>query len=92
MSVIKSVKVLGLGCKSCHLMFENTKAAVKNLGMDIEVEYVTDVQEIMKYGVMSMPGLVINEKAVSAGKVLKSGDIEKILNKTGGRKNHENAC
>lgn len=79
MPEIKSIKVLGLGCKSCHTMLENTKEAVKNLGIGVEVEYVTDIQKITGYGVMSMPALVLNEKVVSAGKVLKSADVEKLL-------------
>ena len=77
------VKVLGAGCKSCHEMYENTKQAVKNIGLDIEVEYITDMQKVMEYGVMSMPALVVNEKVVSMGKVLKSADVEKLLHKLG---------
>lgn len=49
------------------------------MGLSIEVEYVTDMQKIMEYGVMSMPALVVNEKVMSMGKVLKSADIEKLL-------------
>ena len=75
------IKVLGAGCKSCHEMYENAKQAVKNMGLNIEVEYITDMQKIMEYGVMSMPALVVNEKVVSQGKVLKSGDIHKLLKK-----------
>lgn len=78
---IKSIKVLGSGCKKCHDLNEITKAAVKELGMDIEVEYVTDMQKIASYGVMSTPALVINEKVVSMGKVLKKEDIIKLLKK-----------
>ena len=54
------IKVLGSGCKSCHALLETTKEAVKNMGLTIEVEYVTDMEKIMKYGAMSMPALVIN--------------------------------
>ena len=75
------IKVLGAGCKYCHEMYENTKQAVNNIGLNIEVEYITDMQKIMEYGVMSMPALVINEKVVSQGKVLKEADIAKFLNK-----------
>lgn len=78
---INSVKVLGAGCKSCHTMYENTKAALEACGMDIEVEYITDMEKVMAYGVMSMPALVVNEKVVSMGKVLKSADVEKLLRK-----------
>ena len=74
-----SIKVLGAGCKSCHEMYENTKAAVKNAGLSVEVEYITDMEKVMGYGVMSMPGLVVNEKVVSMGKVLKAADVEKLL-------------
>lgn len=75
------IKVLGAGCKSCHEMYENVKQAVNNIGLNIEVEYITDMQKIMEYGVMSMPALVVNEKVVSQGKVLKSANIEKLLSK-----------
>ena len=77
------VKVLGAGCKSCHELYENTKAAVSSLGLNVEVEYITDMEKIMAYGVMSMPAIVVNEQAVSMGKVLKSADVEKLLRKLG---------
>lgn len=77
------IKVLGSGCKSYHALLESTKEAVKAMGLSVEVEYVTDMQKIMEYGVMSMPALVVNEKVVSMGKVLKSGDVEKLLHKLG---------
>ena len=82
-SDITSVKVLGSGCKSCHELNEAAIAAVKELGMALEVEYITDMEKIMGYGVMSMPALVINEKVVSAGKALKTADIIKLLKKLG---------
>ena len=74
-----SIKVLGAGCKSCHEMYENTKDAVKKAGLSVEVEYITDMEKVMGYGVMSMPALVVNEKVVSMGKVLKAADVEKLL-------------
>ena len=77
------IKVLGSGCKSCHALLEATKEAVQNMGLSIEVEYVTDMAKIMEYGVMSMPALVVNEKVVSMGKVLKTADVEKLLHKLG---------
>ena len=73
------VKVLGAGCKSCHEQYENAKAAVKAMGLDLEVEYITDMEKVMTYGVMSMPAIVVNEKVVSMGKVLKAADVEKLL-------------
>ena len=77
------IKVLGAGCKSCHEQYENTKAAVKALGLSVEVEYITDMEKVMEYGVMSMPAIVVNEKVISMGKVLKAADVEKLLRKLG---------
>ena len=77
------IKVLGAGCKSCHEQYENAKAAVKARGLSVEVEYVTDMEKVMAYGVMSMPAIVVNEKVVSMGKVLKAADVENLLQKLG---------
>lgn len=78
-SSIRCIKVLGSGCKSCHALLEATNEAVKSMGLRIEVEYVTNMQKIMEYGVMSMPALIVNEQVVSAGKVLKAADVKRIL-------------
>lgn len=51
------------------------------MGLAIEVEYVTDMEKIMQYGVMSMPALVVNEQVASMGKVLKSKEVETLLKK-----------
>ena len=75
------VKVLGAGCKTCHEQYENAKEAVKHMGLDIEVEYITDMQKVMEYGVMSMPAIVANEKVVSMGKLLKASEVEKLFRK-----------
>ena len=77
------VKVLGAGCKSCHEQYENAKAAVQALGLQVEVEYITDMEKVMEYGVMSMPAIVVNDKVVSMGRVLKAADVEKLLHKLG---------
>lgn len=77
---IKSIKVLGAGCKSCHEQYENVKKAVSELGISIEVEYITNMEKIMEYGAMSMPAIVVNGQVVSTGKVLKAADVVKLLN------------
>ena len=77
------IKALGAGCKSCHEQYENAKAAVQALGLNVEVEYITDMEKVMEYGVMSMPAIVVNDKVVSMGKVLKAADVEKLLHKLG---------
>ena len=75
------IKVLGAGCKSCHEQYENVKKAVAEMGLSIEVEYITDMEKVMSYGVMNMPAIVVNEKVVSMGVVLKTADVEKLLQK-----------
>ena len=75
------IKVLGAGCKSCNELLENTQAAVKAMGLPVEVEYITDMQKIMEYGAMRMPALVVNEQVVSMGKVLKAAEAEQLLRK-----------
>ncbi len=75
------IKVLGPGCKNCVALTENTKVALSELGMEAEIVKVTDFAQIAQYGIMSTPGLVVDEKVVSFGKVLKSKEIVKILEK-----------
>ncbi|WP_130808207.1 thioredoxin family protein [Senegalia massiliensis] len=75
------IKVLGSGCAKCDKVVDNVKEAVKELNIDAEVEKVTEVQEIMKYGVMKTPALVIDEKVVSSGKLNKTKEIIKYIEK-----------
>ena len=75
------IKVLGAGFKSCHEQYEYAKEAVKSMGLSVEVEYITDMEKVMEYGVMSMPAIVVNEKVVSMGKVLKTADVIKLIEK-----------
>ena len=56
---------------------------VGGFSVDVEVEYITDLQKVVGYGAMSMPALVVNEKVVAMGKVLKAADVEKLLHKLG---------
>jgi small redox-active disulfide protein 2 len=74
-----TIKILGSGCRSCVSLMKNTEAAIKELGLDAEIIKVTDFKDIMAYGIMSTPALVIDEKVVSFGKVLKPKEIVKIL-------------
>lgn len=73
------IKILGSGCKNCAKLQKNTEDALKASGIEATIEKVTDFKDIANYGVMSTPGLVINEKVVSQGKVLKEKDILKLL-------------
>lgn len=80
---LKSIKVLGSGCKSCHALYDNAKEAVEQAGLNVELEYVTDLEKIMSYGVMSTPALVFNNQVVSMGKVLKPNQIIELLKRLG---------
>lgn len=73
------VQVLGSGCKSCKALHENVLEAVKNAALDCDVEYITDMEKIMSFGVMSMPALAVNGKVVSSGKVLSVAEAEKAI-------------
>lgn len=78
-TTIESIKVLGMGCKSCHEQYQNVLNAVDKMGISTNVEYITDLEKVMSYGVMSMPVIVINDKVVSYGKVLKTQDVINLL-------------
>ena len=74
-----NIKVLGGGCSKCKTLLANTKEAVANVGVEADVEYITDFEVIASYGIMSMPAIIVDEKIVSMGKVLKTSEIEKLL-------------
>lgn len=75
------IKILGSGCKNCIALKKNTEEAIKEKGIEAEVVKVEDYKDIVAYGVLQTPALVIDEKVVSFGKVLKPKDIIKILEK-----------
>lgn len=74
-----NIKVLGGGCSKCETLLANAREAVANTGVEAEVEYITDFAVIASYGIMSTPALIVDEKIVSMGKVLKSSEIENFL-------------
>ena len=64
-----NIKVLGPGCANCKKLEEVTREAVASLGVEAEIVKVTDMREIIAYDVLKTPGLVINEKLVSSGRI-----------------------
>ncbi|MFO7895571.1 MAG: thioredoxin family protein [Candidatus Cloacimonadales bacterium] len=75
------IKILGTGCPKCKKLEEEARKALAESGIEATVEKVTELNDIMGYGVMMTPALVIDEKVVSAGKVLKSQKIISLLQK-----------
>jgi len=73
------IKILGSGCSNCKKLEANTKEAIKSLGIEASITKVEDIKEIMKYGVMRTPAIVINEKVKAFGKVLASDQIKKLI-------------
>ncbi|HCJ58848.1 thioredoxin family protein [Lutispora sp.] len=78
------IKVLGTGCDKCKNLEANAKEAIRELGIEASIEKIEDLVQIMKYGVMSTPGLVINDKVRSVGKVLKVDEIKKLIHEVKG--------
>ena len=77
-----TIKVLGSGCQNCQNLASNAQRAITNLAIEAKVEKVTDHAEIMKYKILATPGLVINEKVVSAGRVPNEAEIVTFLTNT----------
>lgn len=77
-----NIKVLGSGCQNCKRLYENAKEAVHALKIEAEIDYVTDFMEISKYNLMRTPGLVINQKVVSYGKVCTKEEIIERIQKS----------
>ncbi len=73
------IQILGTGCPKCKQLAQNAEEAVKALGIEAEIEKVTGINEIMKFGVMMTPALAIDGTVKSSGKVLSAGDIKGLL-------------
>lgn len=76
-----SIKILGGGCQKCNDLEAATRDALTQLGVSMEIEHVTDFAQIAAYGVMTTPALVVNNKVLSYGKVLKTDEALKLLQK-----------
>lgn len=77
--LMKKIQILGTGCPKCNLLKANAETAIKELGIEAEIVKVSDIKEIMGFGVMSTPAIAIDGKVVSSGKVLKPEEIKKHL-------------
>ena len=76
---MKKLQILGTGCPKCKKLAENTEAAARALGIEYEIEKITDINEIMKFGVMLTPALVVDGEVKAVGKVPEPEDIKAML-------------
>jgi small redox-active disulfide protein 2 len=76
---MKKIQILGTGCPKCKKLAENAEAAAKELGMEYEIEKVTKISDIMKFGVMMTPGLAVDGKVKVVGKVASVEELKEIL-------------
>lgn len=76
---MKRLQILGTGCPKCKKLAENTETAAKALGIEYAIEKVTDINEIMKFGVMMTPALAIDGQVKVVGKVPSPDEIRKML-------------
>jgi small redox-active disulfide protein 2 len=76
---MKKIQILGMGCPKCKKLTENAETAAKELGIEYSIEKVTDINEIMKFGVMMTPALAVDGDVKAVGKVASPEDIKKML-------------
>ena len=77
--VVKKLQILGTGCPKCKKLAENTETAAKALGIEYSLEKVTNINDIMKFGVMITPALAVDGVVKAVGKVPSAEEIKKIL-------------
>jgi small redox-active disulfide protein 2 len=76
---MKKIQILGTGCPKCKALAENAEAAAKDLGEEYDVEKITQINDIMKFGVMMTPALAIDGEVKAVGKVLSPDEIKEML-------------
>lgn len=76
-----TIQVLGTGCKKCVSLKENVEAALKDMGVEADVQKVEDINEIVQFGVMSTPALAVDGQVKLVGKVATPDEIKAVLSK-----------
>ena len=75
------IKILGTGCPKCKSLVKAAREAISELGIDATVTKEEDIMKIMGYGVMRTPGIVVDEKVISSGRLLTTEEIKQLLTK-----------
>ncbi|MFO8144050.1 MAG: thioredoxin family protein [Dehalococcoidales bacterium] len=73
------IKILGPGCHKCHELDKRTREVIKELGLDVNVEYVQEITKLVEYSILFPPGLIINDNLISSGKLLSKKEIKDII-------------
>jgi len=76
---MKKIQILGTGCPKCKKLAENAEAAAKDLGIEYSLEKITQINDIMKFGVMVTPALVVDGQVKAVGKVSSTDEIKRLL-------------
>jgi small redox-active disulfide protein 2 len=76
---MKKIQILGTGCPKCKKLAENAEIAAKELGIEYEIEKITKISDIMKFGVMMTPGLAVDGKVKVVGKVASVEELKEML-------------
>ena len=75
------IKVLGTGCAGCRTLYETVTQAIAELGISAAIVKEEDIEEILSYGIMTLPGLVVDGRVVSAGRKLSLAEVKELLNR-----------
>lgn len=73
------IQILGTGCSKCKILTANAEKAIKELGLAVKIEKVTEIQDIIKFQILTTPGLVIDGKVKTAGRIPPPEEIKKML-------------
>ena len=76
---MKKIQILGTGCPKCKKLAENAAAAAEAVGGEYEIEKITDINEIMKFGVMMTPALAVDGEIKAVGKVISAEEIKSLI-------------
>lgn len=76
---MKKIQILGPGCQKCRVLYEHTKAATEQLGLECTIEKVTDIDAIVSYGIMATPALVVDGEIKVSGRVPTASQIKELL-------------
>jgi len=79
---MKKLQILGPGCAKCKKLAEDTETAAKALGLEYEIEKITDIREMVKFGVLATPALAVDGKVKSVGKILDAEKIKQLLSES----------